>query len=74
MNLSASILAHVTLIASMVAMSAIIPFVSNVLMLKKMTISKNVKTLLIQIWKYVWPTVLVMHLALLLAPMFTLKN
>ena len=71
---SASILAHVTLIATKVAMSASIPSASNVPILKKILISKNVKMLSIPNWKHVWLTVLVMHLASLLVPMFTLKN
>ena len=71
---SASILAHVTLIAMKVAMGVTIPSARNALILKKIPISKNVKTLLTLNWKYAWPTVLVMRLALLLAPMNTLKN
>ena len=71
---SALILAHVTLIALKVAMNASIPSASNALILKKIPISKNAKTLSIPNWKYAWPTVLEMRLALLLAPMNTLKN
>ena len=71
---SASILVHATLIAMTDAMSASIPSASNVLILKKIPISKNVKTLSTPNSKHVWPTVLVMHLASLLVPMFTLKN
>ena len=71
---SALILAHVTLIAMKVAMGVTIQSARNALILKKIPISKNVKTLSIPNWKYAWPIVLVMLLASLLAPMNTLKN
>jgi len=71
---SALILAHVTLIALRVAKIASILSVNNVLMLKKMRISRNVRRVLMQLSKNAWQTVLVMHLASLLVLMFTPKT